>query len=71
MKWLLTLMLSATAFADTSAPAPNARPNSANGIILTADQARVCSYTNESFMTVSVADVRRLEAGLTSALAAL
>jgi hypothetical protein len=72
MKWLLALMLSATAFADTSAPAPNARPNPANGVILTAEQARTCAYdTHESFVTPSVADVKRLEAGLAAALSKL
>jgi hypothetical protein len=61
------LLLSLSAVADTSASAP--RPNAANGIILTAKQARVCLGDRMNYVTPSESDVRRLESSLARALA--
>jgi hypothetical protein len=64
MKWLLALLLSATAFADTSA----GRPDPAKGVIVAAEDARRCFPGEQKFVTPSASDVERLEAGLARAL---
>jgi hypothetical protein len=66
MKWLVTLMLSATAFADTSAPAR--RSKSTRHVVMSADEARACFGGNQKFVTPSAPDIKRLEAGLPRAL---